>query len=77
MKNLLDRITIDPMQLNGKPAIKGKRISVQSILEFLGAGDSEEEILRQFPALESDDIKACLQFASALMDHQYSVKPVA
>jgi uncharacterized protein (DUF433 family) len=43
------RITIDPGVCNGKPTLRGKRITVQTILEFLSAGDSEEEILAQYP----------------------------
>ena len=56
-----DRITIDPEVCNGKPTIRGKRITAQTILEFLGAGESREEILRQFPSLEAEDIDACLE----------------
>ncbi|MBK6539174.1 MAG: DUF433 domain-containing protein [Ignavibacteria bacterium] len=71
------RITIDEKNLNGKPAIRGKRISVQTILEFLSAGESFEEILNQYPSLELEDIKACLRFASELMNRNYVIKPVA
>jgi len=77
METLTDRITVDSGILNGKPTIRGKRISVQTILEFLGAGDSKEEILRQYPTLEPEDIDACLRFAANLMSHQYSVKVIA
>lgn len=77
MENDLERITIDPNQLNGKPVIRGKRISVQTILEFLAAGESESEILRQYPSIETEDIRACLQFASMLMDNHFIIKPVA
>ncbi len=77
MQNLLERITIDNQLLNGKPAIRGKRISVQTILEFLSAGESHEEILNQYPSLEDDDIKACLQFAIELMNRNYTFKSVA
>ncbi len=71
------RITIDPSVCNGKPTIRGKRISVQTILEFLGAGESEEEILNQYPGLEPDDIKACLRFAAGLMNQRYTLSKVA
>lgn len=74
MEDLLNRITIDEKLLNGKPAIRGKRISVQTILEFLGAGETETEILKQYPSLEPEDIKACLVFASRLMENNYSIK---
>jgi len=76
MDSLLSRITIDDNKLNGKPAIRGKRISVQTILEFLSAGDSAEEILEQYPSLEADDIKACLRFVAEIMSNQYVIKPV-
>jgi len=58
----MNRITIDNNICNGKPTIRGKRITVQTILEFLSAGDSKEEILRQYPSLVSEDIDACLKF---------------
>jgi uncharacterized protein (DUF433 family) len=56
------RITIDPDICNGKPTLRGKRIAVQTVLEFLSAGDSEPEILEQYPSLEPEDIRACLRF---------------
>ncbi|MGO8779707.1 MAG: DUF433 domain-containing protein [Rhodomicrobium sp.] len=60
------RITIDPAVCNGKPTIRGMRITVQTALEYLGAGESQKEILRQFPMLEPEDISACLSFAGKL-----------
>lgn len=77
MSSLISRITIEPDICNGKPTIRGKRIAVQTILEFLAAGDSHEEILYQYPILEEEDIKACLEFASKLMNNSFSVKSVA
>ena len=71
------RITIDPDICNGRPTVRGKRITAQTILEFLVAGETQEEILRQYPSLEADDINACLSFASMLMDHKYVLKEVA
>jgi len=73
----MNRITIDNNICNGKPTIRGKRITVQTILEFLSAGDSKEEILRQYPSLVSEDIDACLKFAADLMGHQYSIRAIA
>ena len=46
-----NRITIVPAVCNGKPTIRGMRITVQTVLEYLSAGESQEEILRQFPCL--------------------------
>ena len=57
------RITINPDICNGRPTIRGQRIAVQTILEFLGAGDGEADILEQYPSLEPEDIRACLRFA--------------
>ena len=71
------RITIDPDLCNGKPTIRGKRITVQTIMEFLSAGDSEKEILNQYPSLEKEDINACLTFASKLMGHKYALQEIA
>ena len=71
------RVTIDPAICNGKLAIRGKRITVQTILKYLGAGESGEEILRRYPGLQSADIKTCLQFAAGLMDRRYDLQKVA
>lgn len=77
MESLTDRITIDGNICNGKPTIRGKRIAVQTILEFLSAGDAKEDILKQYPTLVSEDIDACLRFAADLMSHQYSIRAIA
>ncbi len=74
MQVVSDRITIDEKICNGKPTIRGKRITVQTILEFLSAGESVEEILSQYPMLEREDISACLEFATNLMNRNYVIK---
>ncbi len=74
---LSGRVSIDPEICNGKPTIRGKRITVQTILEYLAAGDSEEEILSQYPSLEPEDIKACLTCAARLMNDRYELSQVA
>lgn len=71
------RIVIDPDVCNGRPTIRGKRITVQSILEYLGAGDSEADILAEYPMLEAEDIRACLTFAGQLMAQRYDILKVA
>jgi uncharacterized protein (DUF433 family) len=71
-----DRITIDPAVCNGKPTIRGKRITVQTVLEFLSAGESRETILHQYPSLEAEDIDACLGFAARLMGQGFVISPV-
>jgi len=58
------RITTDPNVCNGQPVIRGTRITVQTIIEFLAAGDSIENVLIEYPSITRDDILACLQFAS-------------
>ncbi len=59
-----DRIVSDPEIRAGKPTIKGSRLAVSDILEYMSAGDSEEDILREFPLLSPEDIRACLAFAA-------------
>lgn len=57
-------ITIEPGKRGGKPCIRGMRITVYDLLEYLASGMSEDEILSDFPDLTRDDIRACLQFAA-------------
>jgi len=59
-----DIITIELGKRSGKPCIRGMRITVQDILEYLAGGMSEEEILSDFPELTYEDIRACLGFAA-------------
>ena len=60
-----DHITITAGVRGGKPCVKGTRITVTDVLEYLAAGMPEAEILAEFPALKADDIRACLAFAAA------------
>jgi uncharacterized protein (DUF433 family) len=57
-------VTIEPGKRGGKPCIRGLRITVYDVLEYLASGMSEAEILADFPDLTSDDIRACLAFAA-------------
>jgi uncharacterized protein (DUF433 family) len=59
-----DHITTNPQVRSGKPCIKGTRMTVTDVLEYLAGGMSEDEILRDFPYLKRDDIRACLAFAA-------------
>jgi uncharacterized protein (DUF433 family) len=59
-----NRITIEPGTRGGKPCIRGMRITVYDVLEYLASGMSEEQILDDFPELQKDDIRACLAFAA-------------
>ena len=64
----MDRIAVDPQIHFGKPCIVGTRITVQSILELLNEGFSFDNIIQDYyPDLEIEDIKACLQYAIALI----------
>ncbi|MBX3273658.1 MAG: DUF433 domain-containing protein [Sandaracinaceae bacterium] len=58
------RITLDPDKRGGKPCIRGLRITVYDILEYLASGMSEEDIVQDFPDLEAADIRAALAFAA-------------
>lgn len=76
MQNLLDRITINNNILDGKPCLRNKRISVQTILEFLSAGTGRDEILYQYPSLQEEDIDACLQYAAKVSGLHYHVQQI-
>lgn len=65
--DLLRRITVDPKVLVGKPTIRGMRISVEQILNLLGQGLTHEQILREYPVLEEEDIRAALLYAHRVM----------
>lgn len=71
MENNLDRIVIDEAICNGKPIIRGYRITIKTILEFLAAGETHENILAAYPFLEESDITACIQFAAKAMDSEH------
>jgi uncharacterized protein (DUF433 family) len=57
-------ITIEPGKRSGKPCIRGMRMTVTDVLEYLAGGMSEEEVLAEFPDLTAEDIRACLAFAA-------------
>lgn len=77
MEYIAERITIDSDLCNGKPTIRGTRLTVNTVLEFLGAGDTREELLYQFPTLENEDIDACIKFAADLMKRNFKIRSVA
>jgi uncharacterized protein (DUF433 family) len=62
-----ERIERRPEVLAGKPVVKGTRLSVELILELLGGGWSEDDLLKSYPRLTIEDIRACLQYASAML----------
>lgn len=65
--NWQDYITIDPDILVGKPVVKGTRLAVEFVIDLMAQGWPESEILRNYPGLTSEDIRACLLYASEVM----------
>lgn len=71
-----ERITVSPEILVGKPVVRGTRLSVEFIIELLAQGWSEEDVLRNYPGLASEDIKACLAYAGDMIKSE-RVYPIA
>ena len=71
-----DIVTVEPGKRGGKPCIRGLRITVYDILEYLASGMTEAEIIADFPDLTRDDIRACLAFAADRERRMVSVPPV-
>lgn len=67
--SLLERISIDPEVVHGRPAIRGTRMRVTDVLSLLASGADEAEILADYPYLTAEDIRACLAYAAAQADH--------
>ena len=72
-----DRIVIDPGICGGRPVVRGTRVTVQTVLEFLGAGDSIDDILEEFPVVCRDDVLACLRYSSRLLGNHFVIEKVA
>jgi uncharacterized protein (DUF433 family) len=68
-ETILGRITANPEIFDGKPIIRGMRISVELILSLLAQGEGPEEILADYPDLEPEDLRACLAYAHAVIAH--------
>ena len=68
-------VTIEPGKRGGKPCIRGLRITVYDILDYLASGMTEQQILQDFPDLEAADIRACLQFAADRERRLVSIPP--
>ncbi len=71
------KIVISPDVCNGQPTFEGTRISVQTVLEFLGAGDSPEDVVKEYPNLSIEDVREALRYSSRLMRHHFVVRDVA
>jgi uncharacterized protein (DUF433 family) len=67
--DLLNRITADSNIFEGKPIIRGLRVSVELILSLLAQGETPEAILAEYPDLEKEDLQACLAYAHAVIAH--------
>jgi uncharacterized protein (DUF433 family) len=73
VEEYMDRISIDPEVLSGKPVIKGTRIPVYLIIQLLANGLIEKEILKQYPSLKKQDIKAALVYASKTLENEETI----
>jgi uncharacterized protein (DUF433 family) len=73
MEEIADRIVIDPDVMVGKPVIKGTRIPVYLIVEFVANGMTEKEIIKEYPQLRKEDIKAALLYASKCLEREVTV----
>lgn len=73
MSDLLERITINPAVRSGKPVIRGTRITVSDVLDYMAGGMTSDEILADFPDLAAEDLKAVLAFAAERERRLFSV----
>jgi len=73
MEELLDRIVVNPNVLAGKPVIKGTRIPVYLIIELIATGMNIKDVLKEYPELKEDDVKAALLYASRLLEREITV----
>ena len=77
MTSPLDRIAIDPEVCFGKPCIKGTRIWVSLVLDFLAGGESEADILKAYPQLQAEDVRAALAYGAEVARERVIPVPVA
>lgn len=71
----LDRITIDPAKMNGEPCIRGLRLTVRRVLEALATYPDREELKREYPELDDEDIRQALAFAASMLDDKVLPTP--
>ena len=74
---MTERIVVDPDICNGRPVIAGTRVTAQTVIEFLAAGDSPEDIIAEYPYLTREDILACLAYSVRLFSHQPHFQRIA
>ena len=70
VEGLLDRIEVDPGKLGGKPVVRGTRIPVSLVVEFVASGMSADEIIREYPELTEEDVRAALLYAAKLVEKE-------
>ena len=70
----MKRIVIDPDICNGQPVIEGTRITARTVLEFLAAGDTVEDVLEEYPPLSKEDVLECLRFSAELMKNHFRLQ---
>ena len=73
MEELLERVVVDPNILVGKPIIRGTRIPVYLIVELMASGMDVRKVLREYPELKEEDVKAALLYASRLLEREITV----
>lgn len=73
--DLLSRVTMKPEQCGGSPCIRNMRVRVSDVLDLFASGLDAAEILKEIPALESEDIEACLQYAARAVNHPVLTYP--
>lgn len=72
-----ERIVIDPHICNGRPTVRGTRITAQTVLEFLAAGDNIEDVLEEYPSLTREDVLACLEYGARVLSHRFILERTA
>ena len=70
-------IVIDPAVCDGRPVVRGTRITVQTVMEFLAAGDSVDDVLVAYPSLNREQVLACIEWASRLMANHFQIAALA
>jgi len=75
-QEILKRISIDPRVCGGKPCIRGHRIWVSLILDFLASGSSFDEILENYPGIDIEDVRACIAYGAEMSRERYVELPV-
>ena len=66
----LDRITVDPLVMGGRPCVRGQRITAGLVVNLVANGMTTTEILKEYPSLEAEDIRQCLHYAARLAEHR-------